>query len=155
MNKKLYVGNLLYEATEDQLRDLFSQAGEVVSVQVIRFADSGRSKGFAFIEMTDEAAAQKAVEMYNEYDFMGRKLIVNEARPKTNNGGRGRFTDRGRRFGGGDRGGYDRGQDRGENREAGDADTAEVAPQQEVDASDMPEMPSEMPSEEMPKEEQN
>src|SRR3990167_5588329 len=56
MNKKLYVGNLLYEATEDQLRDLFSQAGEVVSAQVIRFADSGRSKGFAFIEIVVLAA---------------------------------------------------------------------------------------------------
>jgi len=132
MNKKLYVGNLLYEATEDQLRDLFSQAGEVVSAQVIRFADSGRSKGFAFVEMIDEAAAQKAVEMFNEYDFMGRKIIVNEARPKTNNGGRGHF---------------DRNSDRGENRDAGDSDMGPAAPQQEVNASDMPEMP-EMPKEE-------
>ncbi len=161
MNKKLYVGNLLYEATEDQLRDLFSQAGEVVSVQVIRFADSGRSKGFAFIEMIDEAAAQKAAEMFNEYDFMGRKLIVNEARPKTNNGGRGRF-DRNRRFGGGDRGGYDRGydrghDDRGENRGSRDSDMGqsdmgqEVTPQDvDMSSAEMPDMP-EMP--EMPKEE--
>src|SRR3990167_1861729 len=141
MNKKLYVGNLLYEATEDQLRDLFSQAGEVVSAQVIRFADSGRSKGFAFVEMIDEAAAQKDVEMYNEYDFMGRKLIVNEARPKTMSGGRGNF-DRNRRFGGEDRGGYDRSSDRGENRGAGDSDMGAAAPQPEVDVvPDMPEMP--------------
>ncbi|OGK13723.1 hypothetical protein A3A93_05240 [Candidatus Roizmanbacteria bacterium RIFCSPLOWO2_01_FULL_38_12] len=156
MNKKLYVGNLLYEATEDQLRDLFSQAGEVVSAQVIRFADSGRSKGFAFIEMVDEAAAQKAIEMFNEYDFMGRKVIVNEARPKTNNDSRGRF-DRNRRFGGGGHGDFDRGydrdrgHDRGENRPAPEAPEVTDMGPQDIDMS--AEIPSETPSEESPKEE--
>lgn len=107
MAKKLYVGNLLYEATDDQLRDHFSQAGNVVSAQVIRFADSGRSKGFGFVEMETDEEAQRAAEMLNEQDFLGRKIIVNEARPKTEGGnrggfggGRGRF-NRDRRFGGG------------------------------------------------------
>lgn len=106
MVKKLYVGNLLYEATDDQLRDHFSQAGNVVSAQVIRFADSGRSKGFGFVEMETEEEAQRAIEMFHEQDFIGRKIIVNEARPKTEGGnrggfggGRGRF-NRDRRFGG-------------------------------------------------------
>lgn len=115
MGKKLYVGNLLYEATDDQLRDHFSQAGNVVSAQVIRFADSGRSKGFGFVEMETEEEAQRAVEMFHEQDFIGRKVIVNEARPKTEGGnrggfggGRGRF-NRDRRFGGnGGRGRFDR-----------------------------------------------
>ena len=106
MNKKLYVGNLLYEVTEDNLRDLFSQAGEVAAVQVIRFADTGRSKGFGFVEMIDEESAQKAVETLHDQDFMGRKLIVNEARPMRPAGER--RDDRGGRGGGGFRGGGNR-----------------------------------------------
>lgn len=81
MGNKLYVGNLLYEVTDDQLRDYFSQAGTVVSAAVIRFADSGRSKGFGFVEMASPEEAQKAIEMFHDQDFMGRKAIVNEARP--------------------------------------------------------------------------
>ncbi|HRN70095.1 MAG TPA: RNA-binding protein [Candidatus Woesebacteria bacterium] len=123
MAKKLYVGNLLYEATDDQLRDHFSQAGNVVSAQVIRFADSGRSKGFGFVEMETDEEAQRAAEMFNEQDFLGRKVIVNEARPKTEGGnrggfggGRGRF-NRDRRFGGGGgRGRFNR-DNRDENRQ--------------------------------------
>lgn len=105
MNKKLYVGNLLYEVTDDQLRDQFSQAGTVLSAQVIRFADSGRSKGFGFVEMASEEDAQKAVEMFHEQDFSGRKMIVNEARPQGERrpGGFGRGGGGG--FGGG-RGGF-------------------------------------------------
>lgn len=95
MNKKLYVGNLLYEITDDELKDLFSQAGTVATASVIRYQDSGRSKGFAFIEMEDEAGAQKAIEMFHEQDYKGRKLVVSEARPP-----RPRTS-----FGGGDRGG--------------------------------------------------
>ncbi len=114
MNKKLYVGNLLYEVTEDQLRDLFSQAGEVTAVQVIRFADSGRSKGFGFVEMGDEESAQKAIEMFHDQDFNGRKLIVNEARPMRPAGERGdRGGNRGGGFRGGNRGGGFRGGNRG------------------------------------------
>lgn len=81
MNKKLYVGNLLYEVTEDQLNQQFSQAGQVATAEVIRFHNSGRSKGFGFVEMVDEAGAQKAIDMFNGQDFMGRKLVVSEARP--------------------------------------------------------------------------
>jgi len=81
MNKKLYVGNLLYEVTEDDLKQIFSEAGNVTSATIIRFRDTGRSKGFGFVEMETEEAAQKAVETLNEKDFKGRKLLVSEARP--------------------------------------------------------------------------
>jgi RNA recognition motif-containing protein len=81
MNKKLYVGNLLYEITDEELRELFSQAGDVDSASVIRFHDSGRSKGFAFVEMNAEEGAQKAIEMFHDQDYKGRKLLVSEARP--------------------------------------------------------------------------
>lgn len=81
MNKKLYVGNLSYEITDDQLKDLFSQAGTVVSAAVIRYRDSGRSKGFGFVEMTTEDEAKKAIETVNGQDYQGRKLVVSEARP--------------------------------------------------------------------------
>jgi len=81
MAKKLYVGNLLYEVTDEELKDLFMQAGNVVSATVIRFRDTGRSKGFGFVEMEDEAGAQKAIDMFNGQDNKGRKLVVSEARP--------------------------------------------------------------------------
>lgn len=80
MNKKLYVGNLLFEATEDDLNTLFGQVGKVVSSTVIRFRD-GKSKGFAFVEMESEDQAKKAVETLHGQDFKGRKLVVAEARP--------------------------------------------------------------------------
>ncbi|MCX7881227.1 MAG: RNA-binding protein [Patescibacteria group bacterium] len=81
MNKKLYVGNLLYEVTDEDLKNHFSQAGNVVSTNVIRFRDTGRSKGFGFVEMEDEEGAKKAVDTLNGQDFKGRKLVVSEARP--------------------------------------------------------------------------
>src|SRR3989344_1033456 len=81
MNKKLYVGNLLYETTDEELKQLFSQAGNVVSAAVIRYQDTGRSKGFGFIEMETEEAAQKAIDTFNGQDNKGRKLVVSEARP--------------------------------------------------------------------------
>ena len=81
MNKKLYVGNLLYETTDEELKQLFSQAGNVVSAAVIRYQDTGRSKGFGFVEMETEEAAQKAIDTLNEQDNKGRKLVVSEARP--------------------------------------------------------------------------
>ena len=93
MNKKLYVGNLLYEVVDEDLKELFSQLGEVVSAQVIRFQDSGRSKGFGFVEMADDDSAKKAIDQLNGQDFKGRKLVVSEARPPRerdeNGGGRG------------------------------------------------------------------
>lgn len=92
MNKKLYVGNLLYEVSDDQLKNLFSQAGNVVSASVIRFRDTGRSKGFGFVEMATEEEAQKAIDTLNGQDNQGRKLVVSEARPPKP---RGSFDDRG------------------------------------------------------------
>ncbi len=76
------MGNLLYEVNEDDLKNHFSQVGEVVSATIIRFRDSGRSKGFGFVEMATEEAAQKAIEILNAQDFKGRKMIVSEARPQ-------------------------------------------------------------------------
>lgn len=81
MNKKLYVGNLVYEASDDDLKNHFSQAGNVVSATIIRFRDTGRSKGFGFVEMETEEAAQKAIDSLNGQDYKGRKLVVSEARP--------------------------------------------------------------------------
>ncbi len=92
MNKRLYVGNLSYDMSDDQLRDLFAQVGPVVSAKIIRYQDSGRSKGFGFVEMEKEEDAQKAVDTLNGQDNLGRKLIVSEARPpkpRTEFGGQG------------------------------------------------------------------
>lgn len=82
MSTKLYVGNLDYSSTQDQLKEHFSQAGTVVSATVITDKYSGRSKGFGFIEMSNEEEAQKAIEMFNDKDFQGRTIVVNEARPQ-------------------------------------------------------------------------
>jgi RNA recognition motif-containing protein len=81
MEKKLYVGSLSYSTTEDGLKEYFSQAGQVESVVIIKDKFSGRSKGFGFVEMSTEEEAQKAIEMFNDKEFDGRKLTVNEARP--------------------------------------------------------------------------
>lgn len=80
MNKKLYVGNLLYEITEDDLKELFGQYGTVASSTVIRFQD-GRSKGFAFVEMESDEGAKQAIDGLNGHDYKGRKIVVAEARP--------------------------------------------------------------------------
>ena len=82
MNTKLYVGNLDYGVTGDQLGELFGEAGKVVSAVVISDKYSGRSKGFGFVEMSSEEEAKKAMETFNEKEFEGRKMIVNEARPQ-------------------------------------------------------------------------
>ncbi|MBI4066803.1 RNA-binding protein [Candidatus Gottesmanbacteria bacterium] len=111
MNKKLYVGNLLYEVTDEELKTLFAQAGNVVSATVIRYQDTGRSKGFGFVEMETEEAAQKAIDSLNGQDNKGRKLVVSEARPprpRNDFGGGG-----GGYRGGGRRGGYGGGGDMG------------------------------------------
>ncbi len=79
--KTLYVGNLVYAVTQNELRELFSQFGEVFSVKLINDRESGRPKGFGFVEMEDNAAL-KAIEALNEKDFRGRNLRVNEARPR-------------------------------------------------------------------------
>lgn len=82
MGQKLYVGNLPYSATDSSLSDLFSQAGAVTSASIITDRMSGRSKGFGFVEMSSPEEAQKAIEMFHDKEFEGRKLTVNEARPK-------------------------------------------------------------------------
>ena len=81
MANKLYVGGLPYSTTEDALKEYFSAAGEVVSVNIISDKFSGRSKGFGFVEMKTDQEAAKAIEMFNDKEFEGRNLKVNEARP--------------------------------------------------------------------------
>ena len=97
----IYVGNLPYTTTDDDLRGLFAAYGEVASARVVIDRMTGRSKGFGFVEMADQAQAQKAIEALNGYDSDGRKLRVNESQPKPRED-RG---DRGGGFRGGDRGG--------------------------------------------------
>ena len=104
--KKIYVGNLSYDATEDDLRSAFGQYGEVSSVAVITDRETGRPRGFAFIEMSDDKSATEAIEKLNLAEIAGRAINVNEARPKTEGGGRGGFGGGG---GGGSRGGQRRG----------------------------------------------
>lgn len=89
MGKKLYIGSLSYETKEEELEDLFSQAGKVESVTIIMDKLSGRSKGFGFVEMSSDKEAQKAKEMFNGKDFRGRNLIVDEARPMKRDSDRG------------------------------------------------------------------
>ena len=82
MNRKLYVGNLSFQTTEDELRELFATAGSVESVQLMRDRETGRARGFAFVEMTSDGDAQNAIAQLNERGFGGRTLTVNEARPQ-------------------------------------------------------------------------
>lgn len=108
MAKKLYVGNLPYDATEDQLREIFGAAGEIDSVALITDRDSGRSKGFGFIEMSTDEGAQEAIKQFNGYAMGGRDLTVSEARPREEGGGNrggGRYRNEGG-GGGGGRGRY-------------------------------------------------
>ena len=81
MNKKLFVGGIAWKTTEDALRDAFAQAGTVESVAIITDRDTGRSKGFAFVEMATEEEATAAIEMWNGKELDGRSIAVNEARP--------------------------------------------------------------------------
>lgn len=82
MESKLYVGNLSYSTTEDDLRELFAQAGTVKSATVITDRDSGRSKGFGFVEMETQAEAEKAISQFNGFTLQNRVLTVNIARPR-------------------------------------------------------------------------
>lgn len=92
MAKKIYVGNLSFQTTEADISDMFGKLGQVESVQIITDRDTGRSKGFGFVQMTDDSAAEKAIAEFNGKEVNGRKLTVNEARPmeKKNFGGGGR-----------------------------------------------------------------
>lgn len=108
MGRRLYVGNLAYSVNSSQLTDMFAQYGSVRSAQVIEDRDTGRSKGFGFVEMGTDQEAQAAIQGLNGQDIGGRPLTVNEARPReergpSGGGGRGRGGYGG---GGGGRGGY-------------------------------------------------
>lgn len=87
MAKKLYVGNLDYSVDGAQLEQLFAAHGQVLSAQVISDRETGRSKGFGFVEMADDGAAQAAITALNGTDFQGRRLTVNEAKPREGGGG--------------------------------------------------------------------
>ena len=98
MAKTIYVGNLVWDANQDDLFQLFSQYGKVTRAQVISDRETGRSRGFGFVEMEDDSEAQKAIEALNNFDHKGRALTVNEAKPREERGPGG--------GGGGGRGGY-------------------------------------------------
>ncbi len=109
MSTKLYVGNLSFSITSDDLQDYFGQAGTVESAKVIEDRDTGRSRGFGFVEMASQEEAMAAIEQFNGQDFEGRNLVVNEARPREEGGGGG---NRGGYGGGGGNRGGGRGGDR-------------------------------------------
>ncbi|MBS1555253.1 MAG: RNA recognition motif domain-containing protein [Bacteroidota bacterium] len=90
----IYVANIPWKATEEQLKQLFAEYGEVSSAKIIMDKVTQRSRGFGFVEMADDAAGKQAINSLNGYDFMGKNLVVNEARPREEGGG------------GGNRGGY-------------------------------------------------
>ena len=91
MNRKLYIGNMSYSTTEDELRSAFEQHGEVESVNVITDRETGRPRGFAFVEMADESAAEAAMRALDGADLGGRNLRVNEAQDRRRGGGGGRY----------------------------------------------------------------
>src|SRR4028118_944592 len=99
MSMKLYVGNLSFQTSSEDLQQLFAQAGTVESASVVEDRETGRSRGFGFVEMSSNEEGQKAIEQFNGKEFNGRNLTVNEARPREDRGGRGGG-------GGGGRGGY-------------------------------------------------
>ncbi|EGV18358.1 RNA recognition motif domain-containing protein [Thiocapsa marina] len=90
---RIYVGNLTYSVTDDDLRDVFGQYGELAAAEVIKDKFSGQSKGFGFVDMPNNSEADAAIKALNETDFKGRKLTVNEARPRAERprGGGGRY----------------------------------------------------------------
>jgi RNA recognition motif-containing protein len=118
MTKKLYVGNLSYGTTVEELKKLFSEVGPVVSATIIMDRATGQSKGFGFVEMDSVKAAQDAIAKYNNYEMNRRNITVSEARPPKENGGGGGYGGGSRGGGGygGDRGGYGGGGGRGGDR---------------------------------------
>ena len=110
MPKKLYVGNMSYSTTQEQIRELFSQAGEVSEISLITDRETGRPKGFGFVEMATDEGGQEAIKRFNGYTLGDRTLTVNEARPREERSGGGSYGGgrRDNRSGGGrrDSGGY-------------------------------------------------
>ena len=104
MSTKLYVGNLSFGVTSEDLQEHFAQAGTVESAKIVEDRDTGRSRGFGFVEMSSAEEGQAAIEQFNNQDFDGRNLVVNEARPREEGGGGGRGGSGGY-GGGGGRGG--------------------------------------------------
>ncbi|MFT3702865.1 MAG: RNA-binding protein [Agriterribacter sp.] len=105
----LYVGNLSWTMTEDDLRNLFEQYGTVTSIKIVKDRETGRSKGFGFVEMENDTEAQNALSSLYDKEILGRKIVINEAqeRPAKSGGGGGGFKKRS--FGGGGGGGYNKG----------------------------------------------
>ncbi|MCI0528356.1 MAG: RNA-binding protein [Nitrospira sp.] len=83
MGYKLYVGNLPYRITDDQLQDLFAKAGKVESAKIVTDVGSGRSRGFGFVEMTTSEEGEKAIEMFNKYSLENREIVVSRAKPRS------------------------------------------------------------------------
>ena len=103
MTKKLYVGNMSYDTTQEQIRELFAQAGEVTEVSLITDRETGRPKGFGFVEMATDEGAQEAIKRFNGYTLGNRNLTVNEARPREERSGGGGYGGGGYGGGGGRR----------------------------------------------------
>jgi RNA recognition motif-containing protein len=112
MSTKLYVGNLSFRTTSDDLKEAFSQAGTVESASIIEDRETGRSRGFGFVEMATPEEAAAAIEQFNGKDLGGRNLTVNEAKPKSDRGGRGGTGGTRGNYGGGYGGGGGGGRDR-------------------------------------------
>ncbi len=105
MGTKLFVGNLSFDVIENELQDLFGQAGAVTSVDIMQDRATGRSRGFGFVEMANEEDSAKAISMFHGKEFKGRALTVNEARPREDRGGGGGGGQRGGGYRGGGGGG--------------------------------------------------
>ena len=106
MSAKLYVGNLSFSTSNEDLHELFSKVGTVESANVVEDRDTGRSRGFGFVEMSSKEEADNAIEQFNGKEIEGRSLTVNEAKPRENRTGGGGFGGGNRGGGGGGRGGY-------------------------------------------------
>ena len=120
MSTKLYVGNLSFRVSSEDLQEHFATAGEVTSANVVMDRETGRSRGFGFVEMASEDAANNAIAQFNGQEYDGRNMVVNEARPRDDSRGGGGGGGRGGRGGGGGYGGGGGGYGGGGGRDRGD-----------------------------------